>query len=62
MEKQNFSAQWPRLKEHLQKEHPHLTSEDLIYEVGKEEELLERLEKKLGKNRNEIRKWLHLMG
>ena len=41
---------------------PDLTDQDLVYEIGKEEELLERLQKKLNKNEHEIRKWLSLMG
>lgn len=53
---------WEIKKEQLKKEHPYLSTEDLAYEVGKEEELLERLQKKMNKNKNEIRKWLSLMG
>jgi hypothetical protein len=30
--------------------------------LGKEEELLKRLQEKLKKNKHEIRKWLSLMG
>ncbi len=53
---------WETKKEQLKKEHPHLTNEDLLYEIGKEEELLERLQKKMNTNEKEIRKWLSLMG
>lgn len=35
----------PQLRERLQKQHPHLTSDDLLFEG--EEELLKRLEKKV---------------
>ena len=62
MQQQDFKDKWPQLKERLQKEYPHLTNEDLIYQIGKEGELLKRLEKKLGKTDKEIRYWLSLMG
>lgn len=53
---------WEAVKERLKKEHPGLTEDDLIYEIGKEEELLERLQKRLNRNKQEIRKWLSFMG
>ena len=53
---------WQPKKEHLRKRFPELTEDDLIYQMGKEEELLERLQKKLDKDEDEIRKWLSWMG
>ena len=53
---------WPEKKEKLVKEFPQLTYDDLIYEVGKEQELLDRMRKKLKMNEKLIRKWLSLMG
>ncbi len=53
---------WETKKKQLEKEYPNLTNEDLAYEIGKEEELLERLQKKMSKNKKEIRKWLSIMG
>jgi hypothetical protein len=53
---------WPSVKQRLKEKYPELTEDDLIYEAGKEIELLERLQKKLKKNQMEIRKWLSLMG
>ncbi|HMU46554.1 MAG TPA: hypothetical protein PKC72_09310 [Chitinophagaceae bacterium] len=53
---------WPEKKEKLVKEFPQLTYDDLIYEVGKEQELLDRMQKKLKMNEKFIRKWLSLMG
>ncbi len=55
-------SDWETKKEQLKKEYPHLTNEDLAYEIGKEAELLERLQKKMSKNEKEIRKWLSFMG
>ena len=53
---------WETKKQKLKKEYPELTIEDLTYEIGKEKELLERLQKKMSKNKKEIRNWLSLMG
>lgn len=63
MEKEDsFGPAWEKHKATLQQQHPHLTDEDLAYKVGQEEELLERLQAKLGKTKKEIRNWLSLMG
>lgn len=62
MDNNHFDRDWEKHKAILQKEYPHLTSEDLAYEAGREEELLERLQKKLGKTKSEIRDWLRIMG
>jgi len=53
---------WEQKKKDLKKAFPDLTDDDLLYELGKEEDLLKRLQKKLNKNKHEIRKWLSLMG
>jgi len=62
METRSSGSDWERSIEQIKKEHPHLTDEDLRFEPGKEEELLERLQQKLGKTKKEIRNWLHIMG
>jgi len=46
----NWSAQSKQLKE----KYPQLTDADLKFEVGKEEELLTRLQTRLYKNRQEV--------
>ena len=61
MEQHEFSD-WDNKKEKIKQEYPQLTSDDLLYELGKEEELLRRLQEKLNKTKKEIRKWLSLMG
>lgn len=40
----------------LKQQYANLTDDDLLFVEGKEEELLGRLEKKLGKTKSEIRK------
>lgn len=53
---------WSLKKNQLMTEYPQLTEADLLYEIGKEEDLLKRLQQKLNKNEKEIRKWLSMMG
>lgn len=62
MDTQDFQKRWPEMRELIKKEHPHIEEHDLEYEIGREVELLERLQKKTGKTRQEIYKWLHIMG
>ncbi len=47
-------ANWNELKSKLTKNYPDLTEDDLVYSIGKEDELLTHLSKKLGKNKKEI--------
>jgi len=58
----NKQINWQAAREHMKKEYPHLTEEDLVFEAGKEEEWLERLQGKVNKSRHELRSWLSLMG
>ena len=62
MELPSFAEKWPELKKKLQEQYPHLTDEDLAYEIGKEGELLKRIQARLGQTDKEITNWLHLMG
>jgi hypothetical protein len=62
MEDKELAQKWPKIKDKLLQEYPHLTPEELRYEIGKEGELLKQLQTKLGKNKQEIDNWLALMG
>lgn len=46
---------WERVKETLKEINVDLTDEDLAYQPGQEEQLLERLEKKMKKSKVEIK-------
>lgn len=46
---------WERVKETLKEINLDLTDDDLVYEAGKEDELLSRLEKKMNKSKDEIK-------
>ena len=49
-----LEAPWEEVKERMKDNDITLTDEDLEYSPGKEEELLQRLEKKLNKPRQQI--------
>lgn len=49
-----LEASWEEVKEHMKENDIRLTDADLEYEPGREEELLQRLEKIMNKPRQEI--------
>lgn len=56
MNKLNIKGNWNEVAGKLKQQFANLTDDDLLFAEGKEEELLGRLQKKLGKNKGEIRK------
>ena len=56
MNKLTFKGDWNVVKGKLKQKFGNLTDDDLSYSEGKHEELLGRLQKKLGKTQDEIRK------
>jgi hypothetical protein len=59
MEKLEIKNSWNQVKRKIQDAYPTLTEEDLKYEDGQEEELLERLEDETGKEREELIRWIN---
>ena len=51
----DVKSNWKEVSDKIKKKYTSLTDEDLLYETGKEEELLERLQKKLGKTKEDIK-------
>ncbi len=49
-----LQAPWPEVKERIKEHNLELTDEDLVYEPGKEDELLERLQRKMHINKEKI--------
>ena len=47
---------WHEVKEILKSQHKNLTENDLSYKEGKEDELYQRLQQKLGKTKEEVDK------
>lgn len=49
---------WERVKETLKEINADLTDADLAYQPGQEEQLLERLEKKMKRSKADIKAWI----
>ncbi|PKL16400.1 MAG: general stress protein CsbD [Spirochaetae bacterium HGW-Spirochaetae-5] len=54
----SFKGNWHEVAGKIKQKYADLTDDDLLFVKGKEEELLGRLQKKLGKTKDEI---LHLI-
>jgi len=53
-----LKGNWNELKGKLKKNYAELTDNDLLYEEGREDELFGRLQQKLGKSKDEVRKMI----
>ena len=53
-----IKGNWNEMKGKIKQQYANLTDDDLLYEAGKEDELLGRLQKKTGQTREEIKKWI----
>ncbi len=58
MDKLELKGTWNELKGKVKQKYADLTDDDLKYEEGKDDELLGRLQQKLGKGRDELVTWL----
>jgi uncharacterized protein YjbJ (UPF0337 family) len=58
MDKLSMKGNWNEVAGKLKQKFANLTDDDLLFKEGKEEELLGRLQKKLGKTKEEIRNLL----
>lgn len=54
-----LKGNWNELKGKAKQQYADLTDDDLLYEEGKEDELIGRLQKKTGKARDEVVNWLN---
>jgi uncharacterized protein YjbJ (UPF0337 family) len=53
-----IKGNWNELKGKVKQHYANLTDDDLLYEEGKEDELLGRIQKKTGKTKEEIKTWI----
>ena len=56
MNKLQFKGGWNEVKGKLKQKYGQLTDNDLTFAEGKDEELLGRLQKRLGRSKEELRK------
>lgn len=50
---------WNEIKGKAKQKYADLTDDDLMYEEGKEDEMIGKLQKKLGQSRDEVVDWLN---
>jgi uncharacterized protein YjbJ (UPF0337 family) len=55
LNKLEFKGTWNEVQGKLKQKYAQLTDDDLLFAQGKHDELLGRLEKKLGKTKEEVR-------
>lgn len=53
-----IKGNWNELKGKLKQKYADLTDDDLLYEEGKEDELYGKLQEKLGKTKDEVKKFI----
>jgi uncharacterized protein YjbJ (UPF0337 family) len=56
--KLKFNGSWNEVKGKIKQQYANVTDDDLLYEEGKDDELLGRLQKKTGNAKEEIKKWI----
>ena len=58
MNKLQFKGSWNEVKGKLKQTYGQLTDDDLTFAEGKDEELVGRLQKKLGKSKEDVREMI----
>jgi len=58
MTKLNLKGNWNELKGKLKQQYGELTDDDLIFAEGKEDEMLGRIQKRLGRSKDEVRRMI----
>jgi uncharacterized protein YjbJ (UPF0337 family) len=56
MNKLSFKGNWNEIKGKLKQKYAKLTDDDLTFAEGKEDELLGRLQQRLGKSKEQLRR------
>jgi uncharacterized protein YjbJ (UPF0337 family) len=59
MDKLEIKGNWNEMKGKIKQAYGDLTEDDLIREEGKDDEMLGKLQKKTGKSRDELVKWIN---
>lgn len=56
--KQKLEGNWNVIKGKVKQQYAQMTDDDLVYQKGKEDELIGRIQKAAGKSKEEIIKWI----
>ena len=49
---------WNEIKGKIKQQYSHITDDDLLYQEGKDDELLGRIQKKTGKTKEQVIRWI----
>jgi len=58
MNQLTLQENWSLLKEKMKQKYPNLTDNDLAYVLGRENEVIDQIQRKTGESRDEIEKYL----
>jgi uncharacterized protein YjbJ (UPF0337 family) len=56
--KQKVQGNWNELKGKAKQQYAGLTDDDLLYDEGKDDEFLGKLQKKIGKTKEQVIEWI----
>lgn len=56
--KLKLNGNWNELKGKIKQQYANLTDDDLLYEEGKDDALLGKIQQKVGKTKEEIIQWI----
>ena len=56
--KLKLKGNWNEVKGKIKQKYADLTDDDLIYEEGKDDELLGRIQQKIGQSKEDVKKWI----
>ncbi len=56
--KMKLKGNWNEIKGKMKQKYASLTDDDLMYDEGKDDELLGRIQKKVGQSKDEVIKWI----
>jgi uncharacterized protein YjbJ (UPF0337 family) len=57
-EELKLKGSWNEIKGKIKQQYGNLTDDDLVYEEGKDDELVGRIQKKIGKSKDEVIRWI----
>jgi uncharacterized protein YjbJ (UPF0337 family) len=56
--KDKIQGNWNEIKGKLKEKYGELTDNDLTYEEGQEDQLIGKIQKKIGKTKEEVKDWI----
>lgn len=62
MDKLELKGRWNEMKGKAKQQYAELTDDDLTYEEGKDDELVGKIQTRLGKTKDEVVEWIRSLG